>query len=303
MQRALTLGEPAGIGPDLALALSNELDGVTLIGCRRTLDQRAQALGLARFDGPMIDIPCPENVRPGQLNPANAAAIIAMLKRAADGAMAGEFAAVVTAPVQKSVLCDAGFAFTGHTEFFQAHAGSERVVMLLVADKLRVALQTTHLPLRAVPDAISRAGVLSTLEVLNAGLKSRFRLDAPHILVLGLNPHAGESGHLGHEEAHEIAPAIADAVRLGISCAGPLPADTAFTPRHLAGAHAVLAMYHDQGLPVLKYAGFGRAVNVTLGLPYLRTSVDHGTALDLSGRGLADPGSLRAALELARTLA
>lgn len=302
MRLALTLGEPSGIGPDLALALADELADVVLIGCARTLAQRARTLGLPLWPHAILDIPCVAPVRAGAINPANAAAVLAMLKRAADGALSGEFGALVTAPVHKAALNDAGIAFTGHTEYFQAHAGVGRVVMLLVADTLRVALVTTHLPLRQVPDAITAAAVLETLKVLDFGLQQQFGIRAARIAVLGLNPHAGEGGHLGFEDDAEIAPAIAAARALGIDADGPIPADTAFTPRRLANADAVLAMFHDQGLPVLKYAGFGHAVNVTLGLPYVRTSVDHGTALDLAGSGRADPGSLRAAVKLAREL-
>jgi 4-hydroxythreonine-4-phosphate dehydrogenase len=201
--------------------------------------------------------------------------------------------------VQKSIINESGVPFLGHTEYLAVLTGTPRPVMLLVAGKLRVALATTHLPLRAVADALTEAGLCDTLEVLAAGLKQRFGLVRPRILVCGLNPHAGESGHLGREDLEVIAPAVARAAAAGIAARGPLPADTAFTPRQLTDADAVLAMYHDQGLPVLKYAGFGHAVNVTLGLPIIRTSVDHGTALDLAGTGRADAGSLIAALELA----
>jgi 4-hydroxythreonine-4-phosphate dehydrogenase len=302
LRLALTLGEPAGIGPDLALALAGELADVVAIGCARTLAARAQQLGLPPWPHPIIDVPCASKAVPGELDRRNAEAVLTMLRRAADGALRGEFAALVTAPVHKAILNDAGTAFSGHTEFFQAHAGVDRVVMLLVADLLRVALVTTHLPLRQVPDAITAAAVLETLKVLDHGLRQQFGIPAARIAVLGLNPHAGEGGHLGSEDDGEIAPAIHAARALGIIAEGPIPADTAFTPRRLANADAVLAMFHDQGLPVLKYAGFGHAVNVTLGLPYVRTSVDHGTALDLAGTGRADAGSLRAAVQLARTL-
>jgi 4-hydroxythreonine-4-phosphate dehydrogenase len=206
---------------------------------------------------------------------------------------------MVTAPVQKSTISDAGVPFSGHTEWLAERLATPRPVMLLVAGKLRVALATTHLPLRAVPDAISSDDLAATLRVLAEGLRAHFRLPRPRIAVLGLNPHAGESGHMGTEDRDVIAPAIAAAVAAGIAAHGPVPADTAFTPRQLTDTDAVLAMYHDQGLPVLKYAGFGHAVNVTLGLPIVRTSVDHGTALDLAGTGRADPGSLVAAIELA----
>ncbi len=240
---------------------------------------------------------------PGQLDPANARYVLALLERAVDGCLAGEFAGMVTAPVQKSVLNDAGIAFTGHTEFLAQRAKADHVVMLLVGGGLRVALATTHLPLSEVPRAITRQGLRRTLEVLDRELKLRFRLPRPRILVAGLNPHSGESGYLGTEDRDIIAPAVAEAAAAGIAASGPIPADTLFVPERLQHADCVLAMYHDQGLPVLKYASFGRGVNVTLGLPFVRTSVDHGTALDLAGTGRADPGSLIEAVRLAIDLA
>jgi len=240
---------------------------------------------------------------PGRLDPANARYVLALLERAVDGCLAGEFAAMVTAPVQKSVLNDAGIAFTGHTEFLAQRAKADHVVMLLVGGGLRVALATTHLPLSEVPRAITRQGLRRTLEVLDRELKLRFRLPRPRILVAGLNPHSGESGYLGTEDRDVIAPAVAEAAAAGIAASGPIPADTLFVPERLKGADCVLAMYHDQGLPVLKYASFGRGVNVTLGLPFVRTSVDHGTALDLAGTGRADPSSLVEAVRLAIELA
>jgi len=240
---------------------------------------------------------------PGRLDPRNARYVVRTLERAVDGCLAGKYAAMVTAPVQKSVLNDAGIAFTGHTEFLAERARAGHVVMMLVGGGLRVALATTHLALSEVPRAISRAGVLRCLQVLDGDLRSRFRLARPRILVAGLNPHSGESGHLGTEDRDRIEPAIRDAAALGIDAAGPLPADTLFVPERLRHADAVLAMYHDQGLPVLKYASFGRGVNVTLGLPFVRTSVDHGTALDLAGTGRADAGSLIEAVKLAIELA
>jgi len=240
---------------------------------------------------------------PGRLDPANARYVLALLERAVDGCLAGEFAALVTAPVQKSVFNDAGIAFTGHTEFLAQRAKADHVVMLLVGGGLRVALATTHLPLSEVPRAITRQGLRRTLEVLDRELKLRFRLPRPRILVAGLNPHSGESGYLGTEDRDIIAPAVAEAAAAGIAASGPIPADTLFVPGRLKGADCVLAMYHDQGLPVLKYASFGRGVNVTLGLPFVRTSVDHGTALDLAGTGRADPSSLVEAVRLAIELA
>jgi len=239
----------------------------------------------------------------GHPDPANVRYVLETLDRAVDGCLSGEFDALVTGPVQKSVINDAGIAFSGHTEYLAKRAGATTPVMLLVADGLRVALATTHLPLREVAAQITAARLEAVLTVLDAELKRRFRIARPRVLVCGLNPHAGEGGHLGHEERDIIEPLIAAMRARGFDLAGPLPADTAFTPSRLEHADAVLAMYHDQGLPVLKHAGFGRAVNVTLGLPFLRTSVDHGTALDLAGTGRADPGSLEAALGLAIELA
>ena len=236
---------------------------------------------------------------PGRLDPGNSRYVLAVLERAVRGCLAGEYQAMVTAPVQKSVINDAGIAFTGHTEFLAEKAGAEHVVMMLVGGGLRVALATTHLALSEVPRAITREGLVKSLRVLHRDLQQRFKIAKPRILVSGLNPHSGESGHLGTEDGEIIAPAIAQAVKEGIAASGPIPADTLFVPERLKGADAVLAMYHDQGLPVLKYASFGQGVNVTLGLPFVRTSVDHGTALDLAGTGSADPGSLIEAVKLA----
>ena len=312
----VTSGEPAGIGPDICLALAGQDWPCRLLvaGDPKLLSQRAAELGVAvelvnvgnDDAGPhrrgrlqVLAHHAPRPVVAGQLDTGNVGYVLEMLRAAVAGCSDGRYAAMVTAPVQKSVINESGVPFSGHTEFLAALTGNARPVMLLVAGKLRVALATTHVPLRAVPDALNQQDLLESLRVLAAGLRERFGLVRPRILVLGLNPHAGESGHLGHEDRDVIAPAIARAVAEGIAARGPLPADTAFTPRQLTDADAVLAMYHDQGLPVLKYAGFGRAVNVTLGLPFLRTSVDHGTALDLAGTGRADSGSLVAALELA----
>jgi len=248
-------------------------------------------------------VPLARPATPGRLDAANARYVLAVLDRAISGCLQGEFAAMVTAPVQKSVINDAGIAFTGHTEYLAERAATEHVVMMLVGGGLRVALATTHLPLSDVPRAITADALLKTLRVLDRDLRQRFRLPQPRILVAGLNPHSGESGHLGREDIEVVRPAIAAARAAGIDASGPIPADTLFVPERLKNADAVLAMYHDQGLPVLKYASFGRGVNVTLGLPFVRTSVDHGTALDLAGTGRADPGSLREALELAIELA
>jgi 4-hydroxythreonine-4-phosphate dehydrogenase len=236
---------------------------------------------------------------PGRLDPANARYVLAILDRAVRGCLDGEYDAIVTAPVQKSVINDAGIAFTGHTEYLAAAAHAPHVVMMLVGGGLRVALATTHLPLSEVSRNITREGLTQTLRVVDADLKKRFRIARPRILVAGLNPHSGESGHLGREDIEVIAPAVAAAAAAGIAASGPIPADTLFVPERLKAADCVLAMYHDQGLPVLKYASFGRGVNVTLGLPFVRTSVDHGTALDIAGTGKADAGSLLEALKLA----
>jgi 4-hydroxythreonine-4-phosphate dehydrogenase len=317
---ALTSGEPAGIGPDLCLAAAREARTTPLvcIADRGLLATRAQQLGIpCRLEDYIaggavttaagalcvLHQPLALPATAGRTDTRNARAVLAMIDRAVDGCRTGEFSAMVTAPVQKSVICDAGVAFSGHTEYIAARCGGARPVMLLVAGRLRVALATTHLPLRAVPDAIDAALLDGVLDVLAGDLARRFGIAAPRIAVCGLNPHAGESGHLGDEEQRVIAPAVARARARGLAVDGPLPADTLFVPRVLEPYDAVLAMYHDQGLPALKHAGFGHAVNVTLGLPLLRTSVDHGTALDLAGSGRADPGSMQAAIALAAQLA
>jgi 4-hydroxythreonine-4-phosphate dehydrogenase len=250
----------------------------------------------------VISMPFAEPPRCGTPSPATAATLLDGLRLAVDGCMAGTFAGLVTGPIQKSVINTAGIEFTGHTEFLADLTGARQPVMLLVAGDLRIALASTHLPLRDVPDYLSQDGLRQVLQTLLDDLRRRFRIAAPEIAVCGLNPHAGENGHLGNEERDLIAPVINEFRASGHNVRGPLPADTAFTP---AAGHkdAVLAMYHDQGLPVLKYAGFGRSVNVTLGLPIVRTSVDHGTALDIAGTGRADPGSLAAAVSLALELA
>jgi 4-hydroxythreonine-4-phosphate dehydrogenase len=317
----ITSGEPAGIGPDLCLAVAavDHPFELVIAGDPGVLAARAAALGWSGTLEPhdpsaparahraghpkLLARPVAAPVVPGRLDAANAHHVLSLLDAAADGCMRGEFAAMVTAPVHKGVINDAGVPFQGHTEYLAERLGCGRPVMLLVAGDLRVAVATTHLPLRRVPDALSHELLAGTLEVLDEGLRRRFRIESPRILVCGLNPHAGEGGHLGSEEIEVIAPAVAAARREGIDARGPLPADTAFTPASLAGVDAVLAMFHDQGLPVLKHAGFGRGVNITLGLPIIRTSVDHGTALDLAATGRADPGSLRAALDLAAWIA
>jgi 4-hydroxythreonine-4-phosphate dehydrogenase len=256
------------------------------------------------FDSAEVEhVPLRRPRTPGQLDPGNSRYVLEVLDRAIDGCLSGEFDAMVTAPVQKSVINDAGIVFTGHTEYLAERARAPHVVMMLVGGGLRVALATTHLALADVPRAITRDVLLKTLRVVDADLKKRFRIPRPRILVAGLNPHSGESGHFGTEDLQLIAPAVAQARAAGIDASGPLPADTIFVPARVSQVDCVLAMYHDQGLPVLKYASFGRGVNVTLGLPFVRTSVDHGTALDIAGTGKADPGSLIEAVNLAIELA
>lgn len=251
----------------------------------------------------VLHVPTRRPVKAGELDPGNAAYVIEMLDRACDGCMNGEFAAMVTAPVQKSTMMEAGFAFTGHTEYLAERTRAALPVMMLQAGKLRVALVTTHLPLADVPKAITPERLRATLKIVATDLERHFALNSPRIGVLGLNPHAGESGHLGREEIDVIGPVIDELTREGLDLRGPIPADTAFAPQSLSSVDVIVAMYHDQGLPVIKHDGFGHAVNVTLGLPILRTSVDHGTALSLARTGKADTGSLRAALRLAVDLA
>jgi len=292
---ALTSGEPAGIGPELCARVAREPLAARIVA----IGDRGLLAGCPDIE----HLPLVRPSVPGRLDAANGPYVVAVLERALRGCLAGEFDAMVTAPVQKSTLNDAGIAFSGHTEFLAERSGSKQVVMMLVGGGLRVALATTHLPLAEVPRNITREKLQQILRVLDADLRRRFGIARPRILVAGLNPHAGESGYLGREEAEVIAPAIGDAVRAGIDASGPVPADTLFVPERLAAADCVLAMYHDQGLPVLKYASFGRGVNVTLGLPFVRTSVDHGTALDLAGTGRADAGSMIEAVKLAIELA
>jgi 4-hydroxythreonine-4-phosphate dehydrogenase len=285
-----------------------------ILGSHALLAERARLLGididLRPYEpGPVardsaggvqvLDVPLAAPCVAGRLDTANARHVLALLDRAIDGAMRREFDAIVTAPVQKSVINDAGVAFTGHTEYLAARTGAAHPVMLLAADNLRVALATTHLPLRDVSAAITAPLLDTTLRVLDTDVRRLWGVSRPRIAVCGLNPHAGENGHLGREDGDVIAPAIARARASGLLVDGPLPADTVFVPRNLSNYDVVLAMYHDQGLPVLKHAGFGHAVNVTLGLPIVRTSVDHGTALDLAATGRADAGSLVAATRLA----
>ena len=290
----VTAGEPAGIGPELCSSLADTdfAANMVIVGDATLIDDRLQVL----------DTPFPAPVIHGQPDPANARTLLDGLRLAVEGCVDGRFSGLVTAPLAKSVIADSGVPFTGHTEFLAELLNVDLPVMLLVAGDLRVALASTHLPLREVPDFITKDRLTRVLEILHADLQSRFGIESPEIVVCGLNPHAGEGGHLGAEDEAIIAPVIKELAQQGMNLRGPVPADTAFTPA--AGSKdAVLAMYHDQGLPVLKYAGFGHAVNVTLGLPIIRTSVDHGTAFDIAGTGTADAGSLVAAIELATTLA
>lgn len=317
----LTPGEPAGIGPDLCVQLAQRAHPVELVavGDPALLQRRAALLGLPlrlhQVDGTTMPQPYPAGElgvmpvalaateTPGQLDVRNAGYLLDTLRIAADECLAGRAAGVVTAPLQKSVINDAGIPFSGHTEYFAERCGVAMPVMMLTAGTLRVALATTHLPLRAVPDAITPQRLIQVLRALDQGLRDQFGIGQPRILVCGLNPHAGEGGHLGREEIDVIAPTLDQLRGEGLHIEGPLPADTLFTPRVLERRDAVLAMFHDQGLTVLKYAGFGGAVNVTLGLPIIRTPVDHGTALTLAGSGLAESGSMDAALQLAIELA
>ena len=310
---ALTTGEPAGIGPDLCAALVGRrwncrvvlLADRSLLGRVRGERRRMAALpdydatASARNRVEVLHAPLAASCKAGKLDPANARYVLGLLDRAVDGCLSGEFAAMVTAPVHKGVINEAGVPFTGHTEYLAARCGAPLPVMMLVGGGLRVALATTHLPLAAVPAALTPRMLEDVLRILDRDLRRMFALRKPRILVCGLNPHAGEGGHLGREEIDVIAPVLERLQRAGFKLDGPVPADTAFLPERLARTDAVLAMYHDQGLPVLKRAAFGDAVNVTLGLPIVRTSVDHGTALDLAGTGRADTGSLVAALRLA----
>lgn len=316
----VTSGEPAGVGPDLCLALAERAFPCDLVIAADidVLRQRARLLSssvsLSRYDQDVqaqqragelrvLHVPARAPVTPGVLDVRNAAYVLDLLNAAADGCRSGEFDAMVTAPVQKSVINDAGAAFSGHTEYLAERTGGAWPVMMLTSGALRVALATTHLPLSAVSAAITSELLTRVLRILDRDLRERFGLERPRILVCGLNPHAGESGHLGREEIEVIAPTLTALRAEGLRLIGPAPADTAFTRHMLQQADAVLAMYHDQGLPVIKYAGFGDAVNVTLGLPIIRTSVDHGTALSIAGTGKADAGSLIAAVELAADLA
>ena len=327
---AITSGEPAGIGPDLCLRLAERdwADELVVLCDRRLLEARAAAIGYApvfktydptapaqpsrQGELTLCDLPVTAPVVSGQLDVANAEYVIRLLDRAIAGCQSAEFAAMVTAPLHKGVINDAGRPFTGHTEYLAEQTGTPRVVMMLAGDTLhgplRVALATTHLALAEVPAAITPDELTAVLRILHADLRNKFGLAKPRILVTGLNPHAGEGGHMGREEIEVITPVLESLRREGMNLIGPLPADTLFTPRLLPQGDAVLAMYHDQGLAPLKYATFGHGINITLGLPIIRTSVDHGTALDLAGRRIDDPaaadvGSLVAAVMLASQLA
>ncbi len=319
---ALTPGEPAGIGPDLCLLLAREAQphALVAIASQDLLAERALLLGLTLQlirVGPeawpiqpapagslyVWDTPLGAAVEPGQLSVANAHYVLQTLTRAAQGCIDGHFAGMITAPVHKGVINEAGIAFSGHTEFLAELTHTEQVVMMLATHGLRVALVTTHLPLNEVAAAITPERLSRVTRILDHDLRTKFGIAQPRILVCGLNPHAGEGGHLGREEIEIIEPTLQQLRAEGINLVGPLPADTLFTPKHLEQCDAVLAMYHDQGLPVLKYKGFGAAVNITLGLPIIRTSVDHGTALDLAGSGKIDSGSLQVALQTAYAMA
>jgi 4-hydroxythreonine-4-phosphate dehydrogenase len=316
---ALSSGEPAGVGPDICIRsaqLAHAAD-ITVLGDPELLLSRAESLGLplsidtdprpvpvAQQAGRMHVLPVKlrRACTAGRLDPANAGYVIEMLERGCDACLYSGFDALVTAPVHKGVINDAGIPFSGHTGFLAERCHAPHPVMLLAAGALRVALATTHLPLKDVPAALTGESLMQTLKVLRQGLKLRFGLDEPHVLVLGLNPHAGEGGHLGREELDVIQPACEAMRAQGMRITGPVSADTAFNPARLGGIDVVLAMFHDQGLPVLKFAGFGHAVNITLGLPIVRTSVDHGTALELAGTGRAEHTSLEAALETAAAM-
>ena len=316
----VTAGEPSGIGPDLILELAEQTWPVELIICAdlSLIKQRAillnkniefidynvnnqhQSSQVGQLT--IAHIPTTENVKTGELNAKNGEYVLNTLRFASQGCLSGEFSAVVTAPVHKGVINDAGVTFSGHTEFFAEQANVDLVVMMLATTGLRVALATTHLPLSAVPAAITEPLLVDIITILNAELKTKYNIKNPNIFVCGLNPHAGESGHMGREEIEVIEPTLDKLRAQGIHLTGPLPADTLFQDKYLQQADAVLAMYHDQGLPVLKYKGFGQSVNITLGLPFIRTSVDHGTALDLAGTGKADSSSLLCAVHEAITM-
>lgn len=315
----ITSGEPAGIGPDICLSLADRVDErpIVVLADINMLRDRAKTLNqivdIIEYMGHVESskqgelfvehIPLYEDVVLGELNPKNSAYVLEQLRRSAFYAMQGESVGVATAPVQKSVINDAGIHFSGHTEYYQEFAGVDRVVMMLATKTLRVALATTHLALRDVADAITQERLHQVIDILIHDLKTKFKIEHPHILVCGLNPHAGEGGYLGMEEIEVINPVLESYREQGMNMSLSMPADTLFTPENLKDADAVLAMYHDQGLPVLKAQGFGEAINITLGLPFIRTSVDHGTALSLAGTGLAKSSSLQVTVDLALELA
>lgn len=314
----VTSGEPAGIGPDICLALAAHNYPVVIVADKAILAARAKKLGLSiKLDDyqqgvppvsapnhlTVLSLPCSVPVTPGKLNPLNAPYVIQMLTLAAERCLSGEFSAIITAPVHKAVINQFGLPFTGHTEFFAQKCHAESIVMMLMCATMKVALVTTHLPLNEIASAITIPSIMNVITILDTCLKRDFSISNPKIYVAGLNPHAGEGGYLGHEEIDTIIPALSALQKKGINVHGPFPADTMFSPHNLDDADVFVAMYHDQGLPVLKYAGFGHAVNITLGLPIIRTSVDHGTALELAGTGLAESSSLLAAVDAANNLA
>lgn len=302
---AYTIGEPAGVGPELILQLAqtNDLSDTTIIGDAKLLRERALQLG---FVWPeiveILDIPLPRRDVCGRPHTDNVNAVLDILNRAVDGCLNNEFSAMVTGPLHKGVINDAGINFSGHTEYLAQRTGGHKPVMLLATSSLRVALVTTHLPLKDVSAAITEELIIEICQIVDRELRLKYGIKNPRLLVCGLNPHAGEGGHLGREEIDIITPALTKLAAQRINVVGPLPADTLFTSKYLQNADVAIAMYHDQGLPVLKYQGFGNAANITLGLPIIRTSVDHGTAFDLAGTGNADTGSLLTALNVAREM-
>ena len=312
---AITPGEPAGIGPDLVIMIAQQAwpIQIVVIGCKQLMQQRAQRLGLALeiidYDAnqpasahqpgviSLLNVALAEPCIPGQLEPNNGAYVVETLRIASEKNMSGEFDAIVTGPVHKGLINQAGIAFSGHTEYFAHQANCGDVVMMLATEGLRVALVTTHIPLSCVSRAITKERLQKVTRILDQDLRGKFGIKSPRIYACGINPHAGEDGHLGREEIDIMMPAFDELREEGINIIGPLPADTIFQEKYLSQADAILSMYHDQGLPVLKYKGFGASVNITLGLPFIRTSVDHGTALELAGTDQADPGSFIQAMK------
>jgi len=302
---AVTSGEPAGIGPELCLALAKrEFPArIVVLGDKNLIEERARLIGKSSDGLEILHVPLVAASQPGELDVRNAHYVLELLDLALSGCLSGEYAALVTGPLHKGIINDAGIPFTGHTEYLADKTGTPRVVMMLAGAGLRVALATTHLPLKDVAAAITPASLEATIRILHADLCAKFGFEHPRILVAGLNPHAGEDGHMGREEIETIIPVLDKLRKEGMDLVGPLPADTLFTRNVLAGSHAQLAMYHDQGLTVLKYAAFDEGINVTLGLPIIRTSVDHGTACALAGTGKASPTSLFAAIDAAIDMA